>query len=195
MVTGWAAVGVGAGALLVSAVLGWFVTAGVLALAARSGDAGRPRPSADEERPDATSSAAPARPAAGPRRRRDGVVVPPPPAAVRSRGDHRADVDGDPDDEVEHLSDGPTGPRARQVLRGGTWIGLLERLAITGSLLAGYPAGIAFVIAVKGLGRYPELKENPEASERFVIGSLASMLWAVALGAAARWLIGGPITG
>ncbi|WP_149204833.1 hypothetical protein [Actinotalea subterranea] len=96
----------------------------------------------------------------------------------------------------------PTGPDAtddagaapdvtsEEGLRGGTWIGILERLAITGSLLAGYPAGIAFVIAIKGLGRYPELRENPSTSERFVIGTFASMLWAVAVGAAMRAVMG-----
>lgn len=82
--------------------------------------------------------------------------------------------------------DGPTGPRARAALRGGTWIGLLERTAVTGALALGYPAGVAFVVAVKGLGRYPELREHPGSSERFVIGTLASMLWAAAVGAAAR---------
>jgi hypothetical protein len=50
-------------------------------------------------------------------------------------------------------------------------------------VLLGYPAAVAFVIAVKGLGRYPELREHPGASERFVIGTLASLLWAAALGA------------
>lgn len=87
--------------------------------------------------------------------------------------------------------DGPTGPRARAVLRGGTWIGLLERLAVTGSLLAGYPAAVAVVVAVKGLGRYPELREHPGSSERFVIGTLASLLWAAAVGGLGRALLGG----
>ncbi len=86
-------------------------------------------------------------------------------------------------------ADGPTGPRARAALRGGTWIGLLERTAVTGALALGYPAGVAFVVAVKGLGRYPELREHPGSSERFVIGTLASMLWAAAVGAAARALL------
>lgn len=74
-------------------------------------------------------------------------------------------------------------------LRGGTWIGLLERAAITACLAAGYPAGIAIVVAVKGLGRYPELREHPDSSERFVIGTLTSMIWAAAVGALARHLI------
>lgn len=75
------------------------------------------------------------------------------------------------------------------VLRGGTWIGVLERLAVTGTLLAGYPAGIALVVAVKGLGRYPELLKHPGASEKFVIGTLTSMLWAAAVGAGLRLLL------
>lgn len=75
---------------------------------------------------------------------------------------------------------------AEKVLSGGLWIGMLERLAVTGTLLAGYPAGIALVIAVKGLGRYPELKSKPAVSERFVIGTLASLVWSAGLGALAR---------
>jgi hypothetical protein len=79
-------------------------------------------------------------------------------------------------------SEGPEGSRARAALRGGMWIGLLERLAVTGCVLVGAPSGIAVVVAVKGLGRYPELRENPGVSERFVIGSLASLLWAAFVG-------------
>ncbi len=90
----------------------------------------------------------------------------------------------------ERGGDGPTGPRARAALRGGTWIGVLERAGVTGAVLLGYPAGVAFVIAIKGLGRYPELRDNPGASERFVIGTLASLLWAGALGVLGRALVG-----
>jgi hypothetical protein len=77
---------------------------------------------------------------------------------------------------------------AMAVLRGGTWIGLLERLSVTGTVLAGHPEGVAIVVAVKGLGRYPELREHPVASERFVVGTLASLVWAVALGLLGRAL-------
>ncbi|MGY4642595.1 hypothetical protein [Cellulomonas sp. URHB0016] len=87
------------------------------------------------------------------------------------------------------LSDGPEGLGARAVLRGGTWVGALERLAVTGCMLIGQPEGIAVVIAVKGLGRYPELRENPGASERFVIGTLASLLWSAAVGYGTALLI------
>ncbi|MFC3298765.1 hypothetical protein FJV46_00430 [Arthrobacter agilis] len=64
------------------------------------------------------------------------------------------------------------------VLRGGLVIGVLERLAVTVAVLAGQPVAIAYVVAVKALGRYAELKESPAASERFIIGTLASLLWA-----------------
>ena len=64
------------------------------------------------------------------------------------------------------------------VLRGGLVIGVLERLAVTGAILGGQPVAIAYVVAVKALGRYAELKETPAASERFIIGTLTSMLWA-----------------
>ena len=77
---------------------------------------------------------------------------------------------------------GTMNPEAVAILRGGAWLGVLERLAITGSLLAGYPYGIAVVVAIKGLGRYAELRDQPIASERFVVGTLASLIWSVAMG-------------
>jgi hypothetical protein len=78
---------------------------------------------------------------------------------------------------------------AAGALRGGTWIGLLERLATTGALLLGEPTAVAAIVAVKGLGRFPELKENPAASERFVVGTLASLVWAAGIGYLGRWLL------
>ena len=74
------------------------------------------------------------------------------------------------------VSGGPADP---QVLRGGAWIGVLERLAVAATLLGGFGEGLAVVLAVKGLGRYAELKA-PAAAERFIIGTLASALWAAA---------------
>lgn len=63
------------------------------------------------------------------------------------------------------------------LLRGGATLGLLERLATFGTLALGSPEGIAVVLAVKGLGRFGELKV-PAAPERFMIGTFASVLWA-----------------
>jgi hypothetical protein len=74
------------------------------------------------------------------------------------------------------VSGGPSDP---QVLRGGAWIGVLERIAVAATLLGGFGEGLAVVLAVKGLGRYAELRA-PAAAERFIIGTLASALWAAA---------------
>lgn len=75
------------------------------------------------------------------------------------------------------------------VLRGGTWIGFLERFAITGALIAGQASLIAVVVAIKGLGRWPELFNNPGTTERFIIGTLASMTWAATWAIVALMLI------
>ncbi|ADB30061.1 hypothetical protein Kfla_0956 [Kribbella flavida DSM 17836] len=77
--------------------------------------------------------------------------------------------------------------KAGEVLRGGALIGALERGAIYGSLVAGWPEGIAVVLAIKGLARYPELRSpdqpasvTPQAvAERFIIGTFTSVLWAI----------------
>ncbi|MFC0451498.1 hypothetical protein [Rhodococcus jostii] len=73
-------------------------------------------------------------------------------------------------------------------LRGGRIIGLLERAAVAAAILAGWPEGIAVVLAVKGLARYPELRE-PHASEQFIIGTFTSVLWAIAVCGIGRALI------
>lgn len=76
-------------------------------------------------------------------------------------------------------------------LRGGAWIGALERLAIYAGLMIGWPEAIAIVLAVKGLGRYPELKngDNSAVAERFIIGTFVSVLWACGCAGVAHWLI------
>ncbi|MGN6429065.1 MAG: hypothetical protein ACTHMF_19780 [Leifsonia sp.] len=65
----------------------------------------------------------------------------------------------------------------REVLRGGMTIGFLERFATTGAIMAGFPEALGVLIAIKGLGRFTEL-EAPEARERFIIGTLVSIVWA-----------------
>jgi hypothetical protein len=77
--------------------------------------------------------------------------------------------------------------KAGEVLRGGALIGALERGAIYAALVAGWPEGLAIVLAIKGLARYPELRSpdqpasvTPQAvAERFIIGSFTSVLWSV----------------
>ncbi|MCY7288619.1 MAG: hypothetical protein LH624_10320, partial [Cryobacterium sp.] len=82
---------------------------------------------------------------------------------------------------------GPTAPAepgtfVHEVLRGGLMIGILERLAVAGAILAGFPEAIAVVVAIKGVGRFTELA-TAEARERFIIGTLASLIWACACAA------------
>jgi hypothetical protein len=93
---------------------------------------------------------------------------------------------------VDQGSDRPdTLAMAGEVLRGGAWIGVFERCAVFAALASGWPEGLAVVLALKGLGRYSELKAaaptaSPESlptggvAERFIIGTFASVLWASA---------------
>lgn len=76
-----------------------------------------------------------------------------------------------------------------RILRGGAIIGVLERLAVCLAILAGEPVAIAYVVAIKGLGRFAELKETPVAAERFIIGTLTSLLWAAGVAALAKMLL------
>jgi hypothetical protein len=70
------------------------------------------------------------------------------------------------------------------ILRGGAWIGALERLAVFAGLAAGFPEGVAVVLALKGVGRFPDLRSDDggaakgTATERFIIGTFTSVLWA-----------------
>jgi hypothetical protein len=75
-------------------------------------------------------------------------------------------------------------PETYEVLRGGLTIGILERLAVAGAILAGFPEAIAVVIAIKGVGRFTELAAS-ESRERFIIGTLTSLIWACAC----AWLV------
>jgi len=79
--------------------------------------------------------------------------------------------------------------QTREVLRGGAIVGYLERAAIVVSILVGHPEAVAVIVAVKGLGRFSELVA-PEVRERFIIGTLVSMIWAAACGGII-WLAGG----
>ena len=147
--------------LLAAAALGWPVTAVVLRLARAVESSGPPFSEADpaaDQNLDAEFGAGPR--AVADTARHGGTVTP-----VRA---------------------GSRGPAPGSVLRGGLMIGVLERLAVAGAILGSEPVAIAYVVAIKGLGRYAELKETPAAAERFIIGTLTSMLWAVAVATAAR---------
>ncbi|WP_024796384.1 hypothetical protein [Tomitella biformata] len=98
--------------------------------------------------------------------------------ARRSTAATEPPADHAPDDD-----DGQPGP-----LRGGLAIGILERSAIAAAVLTHWPEGIAVVLAVKGLARYPELR-RADASEQFIIGTFTSVLWALAICGVATLLI------
>ncbi|EGD56155.1 hypothetical protein [Gordonia neofelifaecis] len=73
-------------------------------------------------------------------------------------------------------------------LRGGRVIGVLERTAVAVSLLLAWPAGLGIILAVKSLARFSELRA-PHASEQFILGTFASVLWAASF-AGVGWLAG-----
>lgn len=85
-------------------------------------------------------------------------------------GEHGGILVSKPDDAAPHGS-------KREVLLGGRTIGMLERLATAGGIMAGFPTAIAVLVAIKGVGRFTEL-DAPEARERFIIGTLVSLIWA-----------------
>ena len=107
------------------------------------------------------------------------------PARSRPTWSRPAGAPAGPDDDEPARSPAVEGPEA--VLRGGAWIGYLERAAVTSTVLAGWPEGVALVLAVKGVGRYAELRET-NAPEAFIIGTLVSMLWAAAAAGAVHLL-------
>ncbi|WP_426324843.1 hypothetical protein [Microbacterium sp. E-13] len=76
----------------------------------------------------------------------------------------------------------------REVMRGGTTIGYLERVAVALGIIAGFPEAIAVVVALKGIGRFSELA-TAETRERFIIGTLASLVWACTVAALVRLAI------
>jgi hypothetical protein len=101
--------------------------------------------------------------------------------AIDEHDDPTDPTDADGADRVGHRPGPEDGLRsAGLVLRGGAWIGFLERVAVFAALIGRWPEGIAIVLAVKGLGRYPELRSgrSPGLAERFIIGTLVSVLWA-----------------
>ncbi len=119
-------------------------------------------------------------------------------ASIDAEGEPASDIPSDdiPSDDIP-LEDGPEDASAEtpvqqpkgEVLRGGLLIGFLERAAVAVAILAGQPVAIAYVVAIKGLGRYPELKDTPAASERFIIGTLASMLWSASVAVLTKTLL------
>jgi len=164
-------------ALLTAGFVGWPVTALVFRLAqtiddrADAGADGAAGTGADDPAADSTTDVPGARPAA---------------AAT----DPGSDPDSEPGTDLngKAAAAGTDIISSARILRGGAIIGILERLAVCLAILAGQPVAIAYVVAIKGLGRFAELRETPVAAERFIIGTLTSMLWAAGIAALAKVL-------
>ncbi|KIC66409.1 hypothetical protein AB0284_18130 [Pseudarthrobacter phenanthrenivorans] len=188
-------------ALVVAGFAGWPVTALVFKLARTIDDKADAAKAAEDSRraeQDPSADVTVDDPSRAPA---DGTVVPRTPAdgsqataggATGPGGAGGQAVDGELSAPPGHTaSDGtaaaPAQPTQR-ILRGGAIIGVLERLGVCLAILAGQPVAIAYIVAIKGLGRFAELKETPVAAERFIIGTLTSMLWAAGTAAAAKVL-------
>lgn len=78
----------------------------------------------------------------------------------------------------------PTPPATSPALRGGRWIGPLERILIVVLALSGGQGALAALVAAKGVIRFPEISKDHsgEKAEQFLIGSLTS--WTIAAAAA-----------
>jgi len=90
-----------------------------------------------------------------------------------------------PETDDAHAPATPTTPTtddAAEVLRGGATIGYLERAAVAAVLLARWEI-LAVLVAIKSVGRFRDLDAGHHVTERFIIGTLASLLWAGATAA------------
>ena len=73
--------------------------------------------------------------------------------------------------------------------QGGLTIGWLERGLIFILLLAGEPGAIGFLIAAKSVLRFGTVAEDRAASEYVIIGTLASVGWALLVAYATQSLL------
>ncbi|WP_411376018.1 hypothetical protein ACLH0K_06645 [Arthrobacter sp. MPF02] len=166
-----------AAALAVAGFGGWPVTALVFKLARTIDDKADAAKAEEQARRSAEDPAA-------------DVTVDPAPITNSPDGAGQ-NVDGEltaePDRPSSGGADGAAAPTQR-ILRGGAIIGILERLGVCLAILTNQPVAIAYIVAIKGLGRFAELKETPVAAERFIIGTLASMLWAAGIAATVKVL-------
>lgn len=74
--------------------------------------------------------------------------------------------------------------------RGGRWIGVLERAWVYIAIVVGSPTALAVLVAIKGLGRFGDLRDGDTAfAERFIIGTLISMGSAALVALVVRYLL------
>jgi hypothetical protein len=79
------------------------------------------------------------------------------------------------------------------LLSAGRTIGLLERTLVFVAVLLRLEALVGLVIAAKAILRLPEAREagSRELSEYYLVGSLASISWAVVIVVLVRWIVQG----
>ena len=104
-------------------------------------------------------------------------------AGENDLGELESDEGATPETNSDAQPDASTG-----VMRGGLMIGVLERALAAAAVALGRGEVLAVIIAVKGLGRIPELKSSRAAGERFIIGTFASLGVGCGVGAVAFWL-------
>lgn len=83
-------------------------------------------------------------------------------------------------------ADAPEGLR-----RGGWLIGQLERGLILGLILTGQAEGIGLLIAAKSVLRFSDTKDDRKISEYVIIGTLASVAWAIGVAGLTQILLNG----
>jgi hypothetical protein len=93
---------------------------------------------------------------------------------------------------ARHLEDVLKLPRPG-LLSAGRTIGLLERTLVFVAVLLRLEALVGLVIAAKAILRLPEAREpgSRELSEYYLVGSLASVTWAVVVVVLVRWIVQG----
>ena len=72
---------------------------------------------------------------------------------------------------------------------GGRMIGILERGLIFTLLLTGQAQGIGYLVAAKSVLRFGAVANESKLSEYVIIGTLASVLWAIAMAAGTSALL------
>jgi hypothetical protein len=86
-----------------------------------------------------------------------------------------------------------TAPGARPGLpAAGRLIGYVERTLVLSMILAGLSEAIGFILAIKALARFPEIRENGKGqfAEYFLLGSLTSVGFALVVGIVVRMALG-----
>jgi hypothetical protein len=73
------------------------------------------------------------------------------------------------------------------LLKGGKWIGILERLFVLTFVLTGHIEGIGFLVTAKSIFRFGEF--NRENTEYILIGTMLSFFIAMAVGLTVNYLL------